>query len=98
MEALNFWLLKVLPENLAQLADVTEVAPVGMTLPEWKSKLLEMARLFREADTDTCERYAEQLKKDVLTEQERYEIEDYCDRCKTEAFSELSYYFWYLNV
>ena len=97
VENFNFWLLEVLPEKLEQLADATEVSPAGMTLPEWERKLREIASLLREADVETCRKYADLLHKEELSESERKEVETYCDLCKTKAFHELNHYFWYLN-
>lgn len=95
----NFWFLKTVPVLLTELAETTVVSPEKLALEDWKQKLLEIAGLLQEADTDTCKKYAEELKEpeETLTEELQKEIEEYQDFCKTKALVELNHYFWYLN-
>ena len=95
---LNYWLLDTLPDRLQDLADYTTTAPEGLSLPVWKATLERMVFLFREANADTCQKYAAECKDpDSLSPEKVKEIQVYFDSCIREALDLLSRYFWYLD-
>ena len=89
---INYWFLETIPDLLQDLADETTTAPEGLTLSEWKATLERMVFLFREANVDTCSKFAGDSSSSNATR------EAYCDTCKTEALSLFSEYFWYLDA
>ena len=98
-ENINYWFLETVPDKLQDLADHASTAPENMALEEWKETLEQMVYLFREANLETCRKYRDQLAlpEEQLTPEQKAEIEQYIDACKTEGLEQFNRYFWYLD-
>lgn len=109
---MDYWFFRTVIPMLKRLKDTKHGYPVDMTEEEWDEKLNKMIRCFEEANEDTCsikneydgdiyEFYEKIINNPELNTLDKwikrnYEIYDYRNKMKNEAFKLFSEYFWSL--